>query len=431
MRNAIVPILATLFALCDVQSAISTVASVAVGADMDRPTISLSRSDATTAKIEFAGGTLVSADDISGPWRAVTNVSSPVNVDLKSGMRFFRAVAVPGIFNSSAVVDLLVTGPLRAHFDLAFAGTPDGIFPPKREKPYFDAVVNIGNMEIPVSLRVRGNSSLQECPFPKLKFKVSRENRAGTPFSEAREIKIGTHCAEGGRGNIGRMRDERAGFREGLAYEVMQVLGFAAPSIRRARLTYRDTTPHSEANPGSCCPVTREGLLIEDVEVMAARWGGRALTDEEIAGLTKSDLDARGMVDLAFLHILFGNWDYSLDVGGRGLWNTEVIVLAGGKYLPVAGDFDLASWVTEFTRRSAPNDYRPDLPDLDREMRYRLETLRANAGVALFSDARSLFLAHQLRIDALINTAIIDEGGRVNAKRHSVSFFASLMEFSK
>lgn len=114
-------------------------------------------------------------------------------------------------------------------------------------------------MDLPVTMRVRGNSSLQECPFPKMKLKVSRENRVGTPFETARELKIGTHCAEGGRGTVGRLRDETAAAREALAYETMAVLGFEAPRVRRARIEYRDTTP-GEAGTGVGWQVMRRAL---------------------------------------------------------------------------------------------------------------------------------------------------------------------------
>ena len=81
------------------------------------------------------------------------------------------------MLSSRTVVEWTLTGPMQAHFNMAFAGMPDGIFPPHREKPYFDGTLKMGELEVPVTLRVRGNSSLQECPFPKLKVKVSVSRR--------------------------------------------------------------------------------------------------------------------------------------------------------------------------------------------------------------------------------------------------------------
>src|SRR5262249_12986122 len=163
----------------------------------------------------------------------LTNASSPLLINPAEPGTYYRSSRAEdeSIFSSRSVLRGVVSGPLQEYFDLAFAGTPDGIFPPHRETPYFDGTLKMGVAEVPVKLRVRGNSSLQECPFPKLKFKVSKENRAGTPFADAREVKIGTHCAEGGRGNIGRLRDERAAFREAVAYEIMELLGFVGPRV--------------------------------------------------------------------------------------------------------------------------------------------------------------------------------------------------------
>src|SRR5688500_11551549 len=202
-------------------------------------TISLTN-EAAQIRISFTG-TLQSAVSVTGTWTDITNVTSPFVVDRSSAHKFFRSRDRASIFSSEGIVSFTVTGPLQEHFDLAYAGMPDGIFPPIREKPYFDGTITIKSQEIPVELRVRGNSSLQECPFPKMKFKVSRSDRAGTPFFDAREVKIGTHCAEGGRGPIGRLRDERATYREALAYELMQILEFVSPRVRRARIDYHDT----------------------------------------------------------------------------------------------------------------------------------------------------------------------------------------------
>lgn len=48
---------------------------------------------------------------------------------------------------------------------------------------WFTGEITIGQQTVPVDFRVRGNSSLQECPFPKLKFKVSRTDRVEHRFS--------------------------------------------------------------------------------------------------------------------------------------------------------------------------------------------------------------------------------------------------------
>ena len=338
--------------------AMGSVSLAAAGA-ANLPTLAIRREGAEL-RLDYRG-TLQTAGSLAGPWLDVPNAVSPVRELPVGSGRFFRSRQPDSVFFSRSVIRFAITGPLQAGFELAYAGSPDGIFPPVRKKPYFDATVSVAGYVLPVSLRVRGNSSLHECPFPKMKFKVSSEQRVGTPFEDAREIDVGTHCAEGGRGNIGRLREESAAYREVLAYEVMELLGFTSPRVRRAQIDYHDTTPpqgHGEVG----WTVARSALILEDVEVLAARLGGRVLEDLELATLPRSSFDHELVARLHLFHILRGNWDYGLDPEGRGIWNSDVIALERGGFIPVAGDFDLASWVTEVVRVGFPRDYLPELP---------------------------------------------------------------------
>lgn len=373
-------------------------------------------------------GTLQRADSPDGPWLDLPEAVSPLTIDLAAGPKFFRsrAPALESIFSSRSIAELTVSGPLQQHFDLALAGLPDGIFPPVREKPYFEATVALEGAVLPARLRVRGNSSLQECPFPKLKFKIRPEDRADTPFFDAREVKIATHCADGGEGNVGRLRDERAAFREALAYETMEFLGFISPRVRRAQMTYRDTSPPAPNGSEKGWEVARKSMLLDDIEVVAERMEGRALEDEEIAALKDAGFDEQLIADLELLHALLGNWDYALSVDGQELWNTDVIELPDKQLVPVAGDFDLASFVTGQVRRSAPHDYHPELPDLDREALYRVDEARKNAGSERFRTAAARFESQRPGLEALINSAEVDDAGRINALRHVEAFFNAL-----
>ncbi len=395
----------------------------ACGTVLAAPTIEIAREGAQV-KVAYTG-TLEAADALSGPWMTITNAANPFLEETTSVRRFYRTRENGSIFSSASVLNWTLTGPFQTNFNLAYAGTPDGIFPPKRVKEYFDGQVQMGALQLPVSMRVRGNSSLQECPFPKLKLKVSKENRKGTPFAEAREIKIGTHCAEGGHGNIGRLRDERAAWREALAYEVMDALGFVTPRVRRTVIEYHDTgAPDDFGNSG--WTVTRHAFIVEDVELVADKLGGRSLSDQEIGAITNSPFDPQLVLDLKLLHALLGNWDFGLEQGNRGIWNTEVIELTDKHLLPVAGDFDLASFVTESVKPSTPRGYHPELGDVERQVLYTLEEIKAQADEERFTASVARFAERVEEIEAKINTAEIDDDGRLNAHRHVAAFFAAL-----
>lgn len=395
------------------------------GAPGDEPAIEVAR-DGAGLRLVFEG-VLEAAADARGPWTEVAGARSPLAYEPTGSRTFFRARRgdAGSIFASGTVTTLALEGPMQTHFDLAFAGLPDGIHPPRREKPYFNGTVSYAGFVLPVELRIRGNSSLQECPFPKLKLKVAKEDRAGTPFADAREIRIGTHCAEGGRGTIGRLRDQTATFREALAYEVMATLGFVAPRVRRAHVEYQDTSPPDAANPRGW-RLDRDAFILEDIEVVGERLGGRAMDDAEIEKLGDAGFDVELITALRFLHALLGNWDYSLSLDGRGLWNTDVIALPDGQLLPVAGDFDLASWVTGVVRGSAPRDYHPELGDVEREARYRLDLIQREVRAEVFERARSRFVGRQAALQEAVVAADLDPEGRANALRHLAAFYDGL-----
>jgi hypothetical protein len=387
------------------------------------PALSLTR-EGTNVRLTYTG-TLQAAEASNGPWTNVLNAPSPQWFAPTAPLALYRARTSASIFASTNIVNLTLVAPFQENFALAHAGEPDGIFPPVREKPYFDGTLHMTGIDLPVSLRVRGNSSLQECPFPKLKFKVAKDVRAGTPFFDAREVKLGTHCAEGGRGPIGRLREETAAYREALAYETMQILGFITPRVRRAQVDYHDITPtNHNANGG--WQVSRDGFILDDIEVVAERLSGRALDNEELEHLTNANFDVQLLTDLKFFHALLGNWDFKLPADGVGLWNTDVIEFAGGTLVPVAGDFDLASWVTGIVRVMAPSEYHPELPDADRQPRYELEQLHQSVSPTHFSAARQRFENKRAAIELQISSALIDEPGRTNAQQHVTAFFNAL-----
>lgn len=379
-------------------------------------------------RVRFTGA-LMTAASPAGPWQIVTNALDPYVPSPNEAGHYYRSfisMADP-LFSADSVVPLKIAGPMQAAFEMAYAGSPDGIFPPIREKPYFDGLLMMGNRTFPVSLRVRGNSSLQECPFPKLKFKVSSDSRLGTPFEDAREVKIGTHCAEGGRGNIGRLRDETATYREALAYQVLHAAGFIAPKVRRALIEYQDTTPATNQGAEAGWNATRQALLIEDIEVVATRLSAvRVLDETELQAVDTAMLGEQLLTDMQLFHALIGNWDYSLSWNSKGVWNTEVLEMSNGQLLPVAGDFDLASFVTGHVRGSAPRDYHPEMQELEREILFQVERIRGEAPKGTFEVAKQRFVEKRAAVEASIAASQLDNEGRANAIRHVAAFYDAL-----
>ena len=60
----------------------------------------------------------------------------------------------------------------------------------------------------------------------------------------------------------------------------MQALEFLSPQVRRARIEYSDTSNTNRAGEADWT-VTRNAMILDDVEVIAERLGGRALKERE------------------------------------------------------------------------------------------------------------------------------------------------------
>jgi hypothetical protein len=115
-----------------------------------------------------------------------------------------------------------------------------------------------------------------------------------------------------------------------------------------------------------------------------------------------------------------------LSIDGRGLWNTDVIALPTGSLVPMAGDFDLCSWVTEIVKVSAPHDYRPELSPIERQAHYELEQIQRRVSATIFSQASSRFTEKRSAIEAQVAAALLDGAGRSNAVRHVAAFYDAL-----
>jgi hypothetical protein len=213
------------------------------------------------------------------------------------------------------------------------------------------------------------------------------------------------------------LRDQRAAFREALAYEVMAELGLVAPRVRRAHIEYRDTSP---PNPASMAgwQLDRDAFILEDIEVVGERLGGRALDDQELEELADAGFAEELVTALRLLHALLGNWDFTLSLDGHEHWNTDVISLPSGQLIPVAGDFDLASWVTGVVRLSARGITIRSCRSSNGKHATGSRHPGGGARFEFRGGAGTLRLA-EAAIESAVAGAAIDTAGRTNAKRHA------------
>lgn len=330
----------------------------------------------------------------------------------------FTASAYSGtFFEDSKPVPFTIEAGFSKAFQEAYAGLPDGIFPPQRLKEPFEGILPEQN--IAVVLKVRGNSSLQECSFPKLSLKFLERS---ADFGNLKHLKIGTHCGdEATTGTIGRLRNEEAAVREEVVYRLAKNIGIKIQRTRPALIKYIETG--TEPSFGS--PAVRKAFLLEDIDDLASELGGVAEKDPAtLPGDAASLIDSATLLRIHMFHALVGNWDWSVtgnDGNGSRFWNTEVVRMADGKILPVPKDFDLASFVTGSIRGSMTA--KPTCAEYERMMSDDLARHTADFTRPEVNAMSEEFLKAKAALYDLIAQSGINTAGKTIARAHLDAFY--------
>ena len=113
----------------------------------------------------------------------------------------------------------------------------------KDKRTYKDLMVySIGDKtyEIPVQVEIRGQTSRNDCPFPKLRVSFKKLSVKETPFSGHSGLRINTHCSDkGGYTEIGRVASERGPVRESMAYDLQESAGLPTFQHRLMKVSYK------------------------------------------------------------------------------------------------------------------------------------------------------------------------------------------------
>jgi hypothetical protein len=249
----------------------------------------------------------------------------------------------------------------------------------KHEHPYRSATLayrdSAGNpVTLPAHVRVRGIWRLQNCQFPPLRFRISKQAADPTVFDRERRPKLVTHC---------RNSDEFEQYvlHEYAIYRMHALVTPVALMSRLARVTYVDS---ASAKPVA----TRAAILLEDEDNLAERLSGRVL---EIKGVPPGQLESFDTLVMSLFQYMIGNTDWSIP----GLHNIQIIQADSAtlpRHLALAFDWDFTGLIR--TRYSTP-DQRLRIRNV-RQRLYRgvcpSEPDLPNA-IALFNGKRPAILA--------------------------------------
>ncbi len=221
--------------------------------------------------------------------------------------------------------------------------------------PGLSGTLQVGDKQIPVNVRTRGQSSLQYLPEPKIKLKLDKAARQGTDFENEGSLEIGVQGGKGGKDGLGRVLIPEAPPREAATYALLEEMGLPVSHSRLANFDYVDAQGVTRTQPA---------FLNEAVDSLAQRYyGDKGVALSEGAGGVPVEvtLQTKDVLRMNLGQLLIGNRDWSFNVNGdkskptvtanSGMMHNSKLIYGPDPIhpegMPVAADFDLSLFVLQ------------------------------------------------------------------------------------
>ncbi len=252
---------------------------------------------------------------------------------------------------------------------------------------------------IPVKLRTRGNIRLSSklCSFVPLAIDFPKKEVKGTVFDGQNKMKLVTHCQDNSQ-------FDQYVLREYLAYRLHSLITPWAFRVRLVRMTYVDSATGRPLT-------TRNGVLIEDEDDLAARMEGRAVA---LPRMMFKDFDQNALTMMMLFQYMIGNTDFSI----YALHNAQQVVTPAKVFYPIVWDFDVTGLAG--TPYGVP-DKRLGISSV-RERFYRGPCRT----MAELEPSLAVFRAKQAEALALIDMPGLDDRNRRDARDYLQEFFTLL-----
>jgi hypothetical protein len=370
---------------------------------------------------------------------ALAIACSGAHEDVAADEAHLEAPAAPGasnipLFQSQDILSMRLEAPLQDLFDqipkpVADEYAPGGFQVPdvsslstKGKLVYTDAK---GAHRVPVTITLRGNTSLFELPFPKLTLDVAKPDAKGTIFEHSKKLKLGTHGGETDRLTpLGRRINQESTHREAFVYALLDSLGIPTLKTRPALMTYLDTGTKKVAQASPAGELVRKAFFLEDDDDAAQRYGATVLDEAADGGLDAigDEFDWVDVERIGLAEALVGNVDWQLD---RALWNVKAFKQANGHVIFAPYDFDLAATVTAFEPEAPPLFFPKESVEVRNEA-VLLNTLRANGfEKKTLEAALASLVAKRGAAEAAIAASSLAAADKAIMKKHLDAFYAA------
>ena len=223
----------------------------------------------------------------------------------------------------------------------------DEIISMKKSDAYLNATFGYGDQNWDVRVKTRGRYRRKVCDFPPLKLKFSKKGLTADGLGEHNDFKLVTHCSDDWNS-----REYVA--REQLAYELYSLVSEKSLRTQLVKITYIDDV--------SGRSMTRYGILIEDIDEMAERFGAVELDDAY--NLPTATFRDGSLERVAMFQYMIGNADYDHTM----MRNVKYIQTPDGSNTVVPYDFDFSAIVN--APYAIPNVEIGQQRITDRVMRY-------------------------------------------------------------
>ncbi|NRB50282.1 MAG: hypothetical protein HRU41_21570 [Saprospiraceae bacterium] len=177
-----------------------------------------------------------------------------------------------------------------------------------------------------MDLRPRGKFRRRTCEFPPLKLEFSKKALGKAGLAKQDDLKLITHCLADS------LLTSQLIFREYLAYKLYNEASLQSLRVQLVKVRYEDIEDRVE-------PLERWGILLEDIDELAARLQGEEV---DIFSFLPGQLDTIQHTFIAVFQMMIGNTDWSIDP----IRNLKMIQQGDrNSLILVPYDFDFSAWV--------------------------------------------------------------------------------------